>query len=164
MHYIENTLLADEHIILATRPHWIVFASATFAFLLALLVLWYGPEYTISGIKIFSMQIYQVAALSVFVVGIFLLLRAYIDYETSEYGVTDKRILMKIGWIQRTSLEIFLGKVEAVLVDQTIPGRVLNYGTIIIVGTGGTRDPFYNVPDPLSFRKRVQEQIDVTRS
>ena len=67
---------------------------------------------------------------------------------------------MKTGLIQRYSLELFLDKIEAIYVDQTILGRLLNYGVIIVVGTGGSKDLFTNVPNPLEFRRMVQQQID----
>lgn len=67
---------------------------------------------------------------------------------------------MKTGFIKRVTFEIFLRKVESVIVNQSIPGRILGYGTTIISGVGGSKDPFYNIPDPLGFRAKVQELID----
>jgi hypothetical protein len=50
-----------------------------------------------------------------------------------------------------------LSKIESVNVDQTVTGRILNYGSITIIGTGGTRETFHNISKPLSFRKAFQE-------
>jgi uncharacterized membrane protein YdbT with pleckstrin-like domain len=94
-------------------------------------------------------------------IGAYWLLMAYIKYRTSEFGITDKRVLMKTGFVSRNSLEIFLRKLEAINVNQTVTGRILNYGTLVIIGTGGTEDFYFNVPDPLNFRKRVQQQADL---
>jgi hypothetical protein len=54
-------------------------------------------------------------------------------------------------------LELNLAKVESIGVEQTLLGRMLNYGTIVIVGTGGTRQPFKDIADPMSFRRAVNE-------
>ncbi|WP_447983970.1 PH domain-containing protein [Nitrospira sp. Nam74] len=81
-----------------------------------------------------------------------------IDYWTSEFAVTDKRVIMKIGWISRRVLELNLHKIESVNVDQSLLGRILRYGTITVIGTGGTRETFDRIAHPLAFRKAFQEQ------
>ena len=68
--------------------------------------------------------------------------------------------MIKVGWIKRSSLELLLDKVEGVLVDQSIPGRIFNYGIITIIGTGGTKDSFPYIPNPLLFRKNVEEAVE----
>lgn len=87
------------------------------------------------------------------------LLWVTIEYRSSEFAVTDKRVIVKVGWIQRRTLETMLGKVEGVGVDQSVTGRVLGYGTITVTGTGGTKEQFANIANPLEFRRQVQAQI-----
>ena len=97
--------------------------------------------------------------------GIFLLIAiihsisSFIDYKTSEFGITNKRVLVKVGFIRRNSLEVLLTKVEGIQVKQGILGRILDYGSIVVSGTGGSKDPFSKIPAPLEFRKRAQEQV-----
>ncbi len=79
-----------------------------------------------------------------------------VQYLTSEFAVTNKRVLVKVGFISRHTLELLLSKVETVGVDQSILGRILGYGTIVVIGTGGTREPFRAITDPLEFRHQVQ--------
>lgn len=67
---------------------------------------------------------------------------------------------MKLGLVRRYSLEIFFNKIESIQITQSIPGRILDYGAIIICGTGGSKDPFYFIPSPLNFRKQVQAQME----
>lgn len=160
--YINSTLLRDEKLIYAARPHWIIFGPAVAAFVIAFLFLYFGPVYLSLNIAIWgNHSLYDICALIAALVGIYWLLTAYIKYRTSEFGITDKRVLMKTGFVSRNSLEIFLRKLEAINVNQTVPGRILNYGTLVIIGTGGTEDFYFNVPDPLGFRKRVQQQADL---
>ena len=78
--------------------------------------------------------------------------------QNSEFAVTDKRVIIKIGWLSRKTIEINMSRVESVQVDQDIFGRLLNYGTITVVGTGGTHEPFAMIDDPLAFRRAVQAQ------
>jgi len=80
-----------------------------------------------------------------------------IDYLTSEFAITNKRIIIKVGFISRRTLELNLSKVESVTVDQSILGRILGYGTITVIGTGGTKEPFGDIREPLDFRKQFQQ-------
>lgn len=86
-----------------------------------------------------------------------------IDQWTSEFAITNKRIIIKTGLVSRQTLEMNLNKVEAVNVDQSIFGRVLGYGSIIIIGIGGTKERFYHISDPMQFRK-IFQQADVDYS
>jgi uncharacterized membrane protein YdbT with pleckstrin-like domain len=79
-----------------------------------------------------------------------------IHYASSEFAITNKRVVIKVGFINRKTLEMVLTKVETVRVDQSIIGRVLNYGTIVVTGTGGTNEPFTLIANPLEFRRQVQ--------
>jgi uncharacterized membrane protein YdbT with pleckstrin-like domain len=74
-------------------------------------------------------------------------------------AVTNKRVLIKTGLIRRHSLETLLSKIESIGVAQSILGRILGFGTIVISGTGGSKEPFHKIADPMQFRRRVQEQI-----
>lgn len=75
---------------------------------------------------------------------------------TSEFAITNKRIIIKVGLISRRTIEMNLSKIESVSVDQTILGRILRYGTITVIGTGGTREPFTYISHPLEFRRQFQ--------
>ena len=80
-----------------------------------------------------------------------------IAFSTSEFAITNKRVIIKVGLISRRTLEMNLNKIESVNVNQGMLGRMLGYGTIVIVGTGGTKEPFASILDPLGFRKKFQE-------
>ena len=84
-----------------------------------------------------------------------------IEYWTSEFAITNKRVIVKEGLVYRDTLELNLQRVESVSVDQSLVGRMLGYGTITIIGTGGTREMFHRIAHPLEFRKAVQEQLSI---
>jgi hypothetical protein len=73
--------------------------------------------------------------------------------------VTDKRMIVKVGFVRRRTLELLLRQVEALSVDQSLGGRMLDYGTITLSGTGGVREVFHRVREPLELRRRIQGQI-----
>ena len=80
-----------------------------------------------------------------------------IDRYTDEFAITNKRVIIKTGLISRKTFEMNHSKIESVNVDQSILGRILGYGTISIVGSGGTKEVFPNILKPLQFRKKFQE-------
>jgi uncharacterized membrane protein YdbT with pleckstrin-like domain len=82
---------------------------------------------------------------------------------TSEFAVTNRRVIIKVGLVSRKTVELNLEKVESVGVEQTIFGRLLGYGTIVVVGTGGTKEPFRGIADPMGFRRAVNEATEALR-
>jgi uncharacterized membrane protein YdbT with pleckstrin-like domain len=76
---------------------------------------------------------------------------------SDEFVITNKRIICKTGIFSRRTLEMNLNKIESVNVDQGIIGRIFGYGTITIIGTGGTRESFPDIARAVEFRKRFQE-------
>lgn len=144
MGFIDENLMKDETVIYRTKLHWIIFLFPAIVLIIGILTLGY-PDKVIPKFLI--------------IVAILLWFRAIVVYTTSEFGITNKRVLIKTGFIQRDSHEILLDKIEAIQVSQGIVGRGWNYGTIVIKGTGGSKDPFSGIVKPLEFRKQAQEQI-----
>ena len=85
----------------------------------------------------------------------------WIRYISSEFGITNRRVILKVGMFHRKSLEVLLNKVESILVNQSTFGTVMGFGSITVTGTGGTKDTFHNISHPDKFRKKVEEQIAV---
>ena len=153
MGYIDDNLMSGEQVVHRSKLHWVIFVGpiifSVIAFMFFLMIF-------------FVMELVNVLATAG---GFFLLIAiiwgisAFISFKTSEFGITSKKVLIKVGFIKRESLETLLTKVEGIQVNQGIFGRIFNYGTIIVKGTGGTGNPFDNIEAPLEFRKKVQEQI-----
>jgi uncharacterized membrane protein YdbT with pleckstrin-like domain len=79
---------------------------------------------------------------------------------STEFAVTNKRVIWKQGIVRRRTGEMTLGKIENVQVEQGIAGRIFNYGTVALVGTGGTRESFDLISTPLRFRKAILQEQD----
>ena len=82
-----------------------------------------------------------------------LFIKPLIQQCTDEYVITNRRVIIKKGLIARYTLEMNLQKIETVGVDQSILGRILGYGCITVIGTGGTREEFHYLKNPIEFRK-----------
>lgn len=81
----------------------------------------------------------------------------------TEIAVTNKRVIVKTGLLTRRTVELLLSKVESIGVDESIWGRILGYGSVVVRGTGGTPEPFHRVGHPLEFGRQVQEQIEASQ-
>jgi uncharacterized membrane protein YdbT with pleckstrin-like domain len=79
-----------------------------------------------------------------------------IDRLGSEFAITNRRVIIKLGVVSRRTFEMNLSKIESVNVDQTLLGRMLGYGTITLIGTGGTRETFADIAAPIEFRRQFQ--------
>jgi uncharacterized membrane protein YdbT with pleckstrin-like domain len=75
-------------------------------------------------------------------------------------AVTNKRVVAKVGVAARRTVEMLLSRVESIGVEESVTGRILGYGTVIVRGTGGTPESFDKIAHPLDFRTRVQQQIE----
>jgi len=153
--YIDSTLMSGERVVARARLHWITYVSALIFFLVSLLL--FLAAVTVQPRQ--SVAALTVAGLLTFTTASAAGLRALIAAKTSEFAVTNKRVLIKLGFIRRTSVEVLLSKVEAIKVEQSIAGRILDFGSIVITGTGGSRDPYHRIAAPLEFRRAVQEQV-----
>ena len=151
MSYIDTNLMPGESVTYRAKLHWIVFLWPIFWFVVAMALLSGGRQSAGAG---------EVVILFAILTGI----GSFINYTTSEFGITNKRVMVKVGFIKRNSLEVLLTKVEGVQVTQGILGRILGYGTIVVTGTGGSKEPFHKICAPLEFRKKVQEQVAIAQT
>jgi uncharacterized membrane protein YdbT with pleckstrin-like domain len=144
MGYVDSNLLPNEQVTYRARLHRIIYLLPVCVLILAVVVAIMGGGWI---------------ALGVGLIGLVLLVPPWIRSVSSEFAVTNKRVLVKVGLVRRHSLELLLQKVEGIGVDQGILGRILGYGTITVSGTGGTREAFRMIARPLEFRRQVQASL-----
>ena len=153
MSYIHKSLLDGEEIVYLTRRHKIIFTWPVIWLLLSAILFgirWVKPEVNFA-LSIFSGIFLAGALVHALVIGI--------NYLCAEFGITNQRVIVKEGFLKRKTVEVFLKRVESVQVDQSVWGRLLNFGTIIVSGTGGVSDPFSMIRNPLDFKKQVQQRL-----
>ena len=146
--YTTATLQPDERPLHQTTIHWMALSGSVIGAVLTLIV--------IVPIAMFASwrDLYWAWLLLLIPAGI--LLSAAITVKTSELVITDRRVLIKVGFIQRHTFEMFISKIESVAVFQSVMGRLFNYGTVEIRGTGGSSESFATIAAPLPFRDAIQ--------
>jgi uncharacterized membrane protein YdbT with pleckstrin-like domain len=149
MSYVKNVLQADEQIRYLTNIHWIIYIPGVALLVVAALV--YGFALTEEGGRPLWIAIAGVLA----VLAALTLFQAWFRRFTTEIAVTNRRIIYKRGFISRDTIEMQMDKVESVDVQQSVWGRILGYGDIIIRGVGVGIEPLKNIDSPIEFRNHV---------
>lgn len=88
-------------------------------------------------------------------VGLFILIKDFIYCISTELYITQKFTIAKYGLIKRDTIEMLNSKVESIRVNQSILGRILNYGDVVVVGTGSSSSPVKFIANPLEFRRQL---------
>ena len=149
--YIDDILQPGEKVLYSTNAHWIFFLPAIIGWIIA------GAFLVLSGIVPAGPPVLiclSLAAISAFA-ALYKTVTAWFHRWTTETDVTNFRVVHKTGFIKRQTFEMSVDKVESVDVDQSILGRVFNYGDITVRGTGATLEPFRSIGAPLDFRNHV---------
>lgn len=157
MGYVQKILQPDEQIVYSAPIHWVVYLRGLFFFLLGVAVLaWFMilPPPTADQSQIWHMGTLGVGAL-LLVAAVISFLGALIERHSTELVITSRRVVAKTGLIRRHTWEINATKVEGVEVAQSILGRILDFGTVTVKGTGGGTAPIRNIDDPVAFRSHV---------
>jgi uncharacterized membrane protein YdbT with pleckstrin-like domain len=150
MSYVSRILESGESVLYATSLHWRAYLPAiallTVSVGCLVVAIESGPDYQ-SAILI--------AAAAFAVLAFATWLPAAVRRASTELVVTDRRVILKKGIFSRQTIEMNRAKVESVDVDQTMLGRIMGYGTVIVRGTGGGLEPMQNIAHPLTFRSHI---------
>jgi len=150
MGYVSGNLMPSEQIVYQAKIHWFIFVPGALLF--------------VAGVALASLKVqYNVGPIAggiVVLVALYTLLKALVAKISTELAVTSKRVIAKTGLVMRHTVELNHGKVESFNVDQSIFGRIFDFGTVVVNGTGGGKTPIPNIDAPLDFRRRAMETID----
>jgi uncharacterized membrane protein YdbT with pleckstrin-like domain len=151
MSYVKAVLQPDEKIIVIGRLSWIVYHRAIACLIVGIILValeykYWDEQAVIIGTAVVLGALTLVSAL-----------HAWFIRWTTEIAVTDKRIIYKRGFINRHTVEMNMDKVATVDVDQSILGRLLDYGSIRILGTGGAHgiERLDRIASPVSLRNAI---------
>ena len=149
--YIDEILQPGEKVLYSTNAHWIFFLPAIAGWIVAIVfvVLSYLVPAGAPALLCLSM-----AAISA-VVALYKTITAWFHRWTIETDVTNLRVIHKTGFITRQTFEMSLDKVESVDVNQSILGRILNYGNVTIRGVGEGEETIETIASPLAFRNSI---------
>jgi uncharacterized membrane protein YdbT with pleckstrin-like domain len=149
--YIDDILQPGEKVLYSTNAHWIFYLPAIGAWIVAILLL-------IASRMVVDGNLTLVCLALATIVGVFAfykMLTAWFHRWTTETDVTNLRVVHKAGFIKRRTFEMSLDKVESVDVNQSILGRLLNYGDVTVRGVGEGAETIRTIASPLDFRNHI---------
>jgi uncharacterized membrane protein YdbT with pleckstrin-like domain len=149
--YIDEILQPGEKVLYSTNLHWIFYWRAIVAWLVSLALLVLSRATTTEGVVLLCLSASAVVAIT----ALYWSATAWFQRWTTETDVTNLRVVHKAGFIKRRSFEMSLDKVESVDVNQSILGRILDYGDVTILGVGEGRETIASIASPLSFRNFI---------
>ena len=149
--YIEEILQPGERLLYSTNAHWIFYMPAILAWIVVIILLVLSRATTTESIILLCLA----AAAVIAIVAVYWTARAWFHRWTTETDVTNLRVVHKTGFIKRRTFEMSLDKVESVDVNQSILGRILNYGDVTILGVGEGKETISTIASPLDFRNHI---------
>ena len=149
--YIEEILQPGEKVLYSTNEHWMFFLPAIAAWVVVavFLVLW--RLVASDGLEWVCLALAGMAGLA----ALYFTATAWFHRWTTETDVTNLRVVHKTGFIRRRTFEMSLDKVESVDVNQSILGRLMDYGDLTIQGVGEGTRTISTITSPLAFRNAI---------
>jgi uncharacterized membrane protein YdbT with pleckstrin-like domain len=146
MGYVTENLMPGEHVVCQTRIHPIIFTGPVLFFVLGLGLL--TLDWIVTGLIMVGLAVWSG-------------LSGWIHRKTSEFAVTDRRLIAKVGLISRRTVEMHLTKIESLAIDQPVLGRILGFGTVKCRGMGAGDQEFRLVAKAMLVRRHVYEQAEL---
>lgn len=152
--YIEEIIQPGERLLYSTTIHWIVYLRGLVALAAALVMLYLARASDQGTLKVVFLGLFIVLGLY----GSVSLLAGWFRRWTTEIDVTDRRVVIKRGFIERKTTEMHMDKIESVDVSQSIMGRLMDYGEVTIRGVGVGLEPLPSIGAPLKLRSHITAQ------
>ena len=149
--YIDDILQPGEKVLYSTNAHWIFYLPAIAAWLVALALLVLSRMVATDTPMLICLSLAAIVA----IFALYKMSTAWCHRWTTETDVTNLRVVHKTGFIKRRTFEMSLDKVESVDVNQSILGRLLNYGNVTVRGVGEGAETIQTIASPLDFRNHI---------
>ena len=149
--YIDEILQPGEKVLYSTNAHWMFFLPAIAAWIVAVVFLVLSRMVAADALMLVCLALAAVAGLA----ALYWTATAWFHRWTTETDVTNMRVVHKTGFIKRQTFEMSLDKVESVDVNQSILGRIMNYGDVTILGVGEGDETISTIASPLAFRNAI---------
>ncbi len=149
--YIDEILQPGEKVLYSTNAHWMFYLPAIGVWIVVAILLVASGLVMVPALMLLCWACAAVAAIA----ALYLTIKAWFHRWTTETDVTNMRVVHKTGFIKRRTFEMALDKVESVDVNQSIMGRLLNYGDVTIMGVGEGKETIATIAAPLDFRSHI---------
>ena len=159
MGFPDDSLTADEHVVLHLHPHWkaVVFpAWWTLVAIAAVLVAWQmGPSGTGGSVLVVAVG---AVALLLF---LWLAFWPFLVWRSTHYVFTNERVMLRKGVISREQRDIQLNRVSDVSSRQSLLERLLGCGTLTVESAGEKgQSELVDIPKVVQVQRAVYELVE----
>ena len=148
MSYVERVLQPGEQVRYISSIHWIVLWPGVAVAILAVAAYWLSETRLLPRVWLYT-------AYALALIAIALLVKELYQWWITEIAVTNRRVIYKRGLIRLQSNEMNMDKVESVQVNQSVLGRIFDFGTVKILGTGEGFEALHNIAGPIKLRNCI---------
>jgi uncharacterized membrane protein YdbT with pleckstrin-like domain len=148
MDYVQRVLQPGEQVRHISSIHWIVYWPGVAVALLAVVAYWFSETRFLTGM-------WRYTAYALALVAAVLLIQQWFQWWVTEIAVTNRRVIYKKGLVRRQTNEMNMDKVESVKINQSILGRMLDYGDVTILGTGEGFETLRTIASPIELRNSI---------
>jgi uncharacterized membrane protein YdbT with pleckstrin-like domain len=162
MGYITSNLAPGESIRAVVKVHWGILFPAIWALVVLAAAVWVAQAGLLAA-WLAQAEIPVSVWIPVGILAVVCLVtvvHALVYLLTTEIAVTDRKVVAKWGLLGRRTIEQRLGKIESVTVDQNLLGRLFDYGSVYVHGTGSGSTPMRYVARPIWVRREIEEAIE----
>jgi uncharacterized membrane protein YdbT with pleckstrin-like domain len=167
MTYLQKMLMPDERVVYIAVLHWIIFVPGMVMTAIGGVAGFYSYDVValVAGPHMVPLlgRIVAGVAFVFALAGLGLLVGAIVRQSATEMAITNRRLIAKYGFISRSTFEIMINRVTGVNFEQTILGRILGYGTILVHGAGGDISPVDVVSNPQLFQRALMDVLEHQR-
>ena len=135
-------------IVYQARLHWIIFFWPAIVFASALYVSEVSPLFRNIG---------HITAL----LSLVWLVVMVMTYYFSVLIIKERHIILCTGILTRQTLDLSLNKIESIDIRQSVLGSLFQYGSLVITGTGGTRQYINYLNQPLTCRRHIEQLMHI---
>ena len=153
MSFVQKVLQPGEEVRYQAAIHWITYWHGVAWILVAGIVRAMTPAAWQDGF------IMSLITILLFGGGFYFLARAWFDWWITEIAVTNRRVIYKRGFISRTTSEMHMDKIESVKIDQSILGRIFDYGKVTVLGTGSGTASLGRIDEPIAAPLELRNHI-----
>lgn len=134
----------DNNIVYYARLHWVIFLGPLLLLIIDLIAGWQiNPLWEVS--------------LFIMIFALLWLAMTWVTFQFSSLTIKKKQIILRTGLLVRKTVDIPLNKIESIDISQTLMGSLLGFGSLVIIGTGGTRHVISNLTKPLTCRRYIEQ-------
>ena len=138
--------MPNNQIVYQSHLHWVIF-------------LW-PVVFMVAAVYVgLNFEAINTIALFFAVMGLAWFLMVWMTYQFSSLTIKQKQVILRTGFFIRETTDIPFNKIESIDIRQTLLGSMFKYGSLVITGTGGTKQLIHYLNRPLTCRRYIEQLI-----